>query len=64
MQERAQKQSVKGGKKGAPPAQASVPDSTAAATPDATTTTSGSSNKIRTVGPKFLQDNSTPSIPR
>jgi len=63
MQERAQKQPVKGAKKGAAPAQASVPDSTAAATPDATT--SGSSSKqIRTVGPKFLQDNSTPSVPR
>jgi hypothetical protein len=63
MQQRAQ-QPVKGAKKGAPPAQANVPDSTAAAaTPDAPT--SGSSNKqIRTVGPKFLQDNSTPSIPR
>ncbi len=62
MQQRAQ-QPVKG-KKGAPPAQASVPDSTAAA-PDTTPTTSGSSSKqIRTVGPKFLQDNSTPSIPR
>jgi hypothetical protein len=60
MQERAQKQPVKGAKKGAPPAQASAPD---AAAPD--TTTSGSSSKqIRTVGPKFLQDNSTPSIPR
>jgi hypothetical protein len=62
MQQRAQ-QPVKG-KKGASPAQASVPDSTAAA-PDTTPTTSGSSSKqIRTVGPKFLQDNSTPSIPR
>jgi Protein of unknown function (DUF2865) len=61
MQQRGQQQPAKG-KKGAAPAQASVPDSTAA-TPDGTT--SASSNKqIRTVGPKFLQDNSTPSVPR
>ena len=61
MQQRGQQQPAKG-KKGTAPAQASVPDSTAA-TPDATT--SASSNKqIRTVGPKFLQDNSTPSVPR
>jgi hypothetical protein len=63
MQERGQKQPAKGAKKGAAPTQASAPDSTAAAAPD--TTTSASSNKqIRTVGPKFLQDNSTPSVPR
>jgi hypothetical protein len=63
MQERAQKQPAKGGKKGVPPTQASTPDSTAAAAPD--TTSGASSNKqIRTVGPKFLQDNSTPSVPR
>jgi hypothetical protein len=62
MQERAQKQPVKGAKKGASPAQASAPE-TAAAAPDATS--GASSNKqIRTVGPKFLQDNSAPSIPR
>ena len=65
MQERAQKQPVKGAKKGAPPAQASVPDTTATAPADTTTTSGSSGNKsIRTVGPKFLQDNSTPSIPR
>jgi hypothetical protein len=60
MQERAQKQPVKG-KKGAPPVQATAPETTAAAP---ATTPSSSSSKIRTVGPKFLQDNSTPSIPR
>jgi uncharacterized protein DUF2865 len=61
MQQRAQ-QPVKGAKKGATPAQASAPDTTAAA-PD--TTTSAPSNKpMRTVGPKFLQDNSAPSVPR
>ena len=61
MQQRGQQQPAKG-KKGAAPAQASAPDSTAAAAPD--TTTSASSNKqIRTVGPKFLQDNSAPSVP-
>jgi Protein of unknown function (DUF2865) len=62
MQQRGQQQPAKG-KKGAAPTQASAPDSTAAAAPD--TTTSASSNKqIRTVGPKFLQDNSSPSVPR
>ena len=61
MQQRAQ-QPVKGAKKGAAPAQASVPDTTATA-PD--TSTGASSNKpMRTVGPKFLQDNSAPSVPR
>jgi Protein of unknown function (DUF2865) len=61
MQQRGQQQPAKG-KKGAAPTQASAPDSTAAAAPD--TTTSASSNKqIRTVGPKFLQDNSAPSVP-
>jgi Protein of unknown function (DUF2865) len=61
MQQRGQ-QPAKGGKKGVAPTQASAPDSTTAAAPD--TTTSASSNKqIRTVGPKFLQDNSTPSVP-
>jgi hypothetical protein len=61
MQQRGQ-QPAKGGKKGVPPTQASTPDSTATAAPD--TTTSASSNKqIRTVGPKFLQDNSAPSVP-
>ncbi len=66
MQERAQKQPAKGAaaKKGAP-AQAGAPDTTAAAAPADTTTSGSSSNKsIRTVGPKFLQDNSAPSIPR
>jgi hypothetical protein len=62
MQQRAQQQPAKGGKKGAPPAQANAPDAAAQAS-DATA--SASANKpIRTVGPKFLQDNSTPSIPR
>jgi Protein of unknown function (DUF2865) len=61
MQQRGQ-QPAKAGKKGAGPAQASAPDSAAAAAPDATA--GASSNKqIRTVGPKFLQDNSTPSVP-
>lgn len=64
MQERAQKQPTKGGKKGAPPAQANAPaanDSTATA---ANSTTGAGDKSIRTVGPKFLQNNSTPSIPR
>jgi hypothetical protein len=66
MQQRAQQQPTKGGKKGAAPAQANAPapdDSTATAANTATSASSGNKS-IRTVGPKFLQDNSTPSIPR
>ena len=63
MQERAQKQPVKG-KKGAPPAQASSAPASDAATPTADASTSGANKPIRTVGPKFLQDNSAPSVPR
>jgi hypothetical protein len=64
MQQRAQQQKSAPGKKGAtPPAQASTPDTPAP--PANTTASSSSENKpIRTVGPKFLQDNKTPSIPR
>jgi hypothetical protein len=62
MQQRAQ-QPQKPGKKGVPPpAQAATPD---ASTPSPDATASSSDNKtIRTVGPKFLQDNKAPSIPR
>jgi hypothetical protein len=61
MQQRAQ-QPAKSAKKGAAPAQASVPasDDTAAPAADAST----GNKPIRTVGPKFLQDNSKPSVPR
>jgi len=59
MQLRAQQ--AKSGKKGAPPAQASAPDAT---TPPARATASSDDNKpIRTVGPKFLQNNAAPSVP-
>jgi hypothetical protein len=64
MQQRGQQpQKSSPGKKGAPPpAQASTPDNS---TPPADATASSSDNKpIRTVGPKFLQDNKGPSIPR
>jgi uncharacterized protein DUF2865 len=66
MQERAQKQQTKPGKKGAPPAQASAPatDNSAATAANGTTSASSGNKSIRTVGPKFLQNNSTPSIPR
>ena len=62
MQQRAQ-QPQKPSKKGVqPPAQAATPD---ASTPSPDATASSSDNKtIRTVGPKFLQDNKAPSIPR
>jgi len=63
MQQRAQQPTTKASKKGAaPPAQASTPAPDASAPTD---TASSSDNKpIRTVGPKFLQNNSTPSVPR
>jgi hypothetical protein len=64
MQQRAQQpQKSQPGKKGAtPPAQTSAPD---VSPPPAEATASSSANKpIRTVGPKFLQDNQGPSIPR
>jgi hypothetical protein len=65
MQQRAQ-QPAKSAKKGAAPAQASVPAATDdSAAPAADTSTGTNGNKpIRTVGPKFLQDNSKPSVPR
>ncbi|HLZ02030.1 MAG TPA: DUF2865 domain-containing protein [Bradyrhizobium sp.] len=62
MQQRAQQ--LPKGKKGAPtPAQAGTP-ATNPSTPPANTTASSSDKSIRTVGPKFLQDNQGPSIPR
>jgi hypothetical protein len=63
MQQRAQQQKYAPGKKGAaPPAQASTPDTPA---PPVNATASSSDDRpIRTVGPKFLQDNKGPSIPR
>jgi len=64
MQQRAQQsqRSAPGKKGAAAPAQASTPE---ASTPPADATASSSANKpIRTVGPKFLQDNQGPSIPR
>jgi Protein of unknown function (DUF2865) len=69
MQQRAQQPPpAKAGKKGAPPAaQASNPpadDATAAPPSDASTGTGSGDKPIRTVGPKFLQDNSKPSVPR
>ena len=64
MQERAQKQPAKGGKKGAPPAQASAPATNDSATTAANGTSSAGDKSIRTIGPKFLQNNSAPSIPR
>jgi hypothetical protein len=66
MQQRAQQQPAKGSKKGAPPAQpnAPAPDDSAATATAGTTSASSANKQIRTVGPKFLQDNSTPSVPR
>jgi hypothetical protein len=66
MQQRAQQQPAKGGKKGAPPAQpnAPAPDDSAATATAGTTSASSANKQIRTVGPKFLQDNSTPPVPR
>jgi hypothetical protein len=65
MQQRAQQQPAAKGKKGAPPAQASTPPAEDAAPPANTSTaTTGGDKPIRTVGPKFLQDNSKPSVPR
>jgi Protein of unknown function (DUF2865) len=66
MQQRAQQQPTKGGKKGAAPAQANAPapDDSAATAANSATSASSGNKSIRTVGPKFLQDNSTPSIPR
>ena len=66
MQQRGQQQPAKAGKKGAPPAQASAPtsDDAAATAANGTTSASSANKSIRTVGPKFLQDNSTPSVPR
>jgi len=65
MQQRAQeRQKSPPGKKGAAaPAQASTPD---ASTPSADAAASSADNNkpIRRVGPKFLQDNQGPSIPR
>lgn len=64
MQQRGQQpQKSAQGKKGAPPpAQAAAPAE--AAPPPASTTASSESKPIRTVGPKFLQDNTGPSVPR
>lgn len=64
MQQRAQ-QPAKPGKKGAAPAQATAPAADPAAPPpDATTGATAANKPIRTVGPKFLQENSSPSVPR
>jgi hypothetical protein len=64
MQQRAQQPSAKStpAKKGAtPPAQAAAPDAAPAPPAD---TASSEDKPIRTVGPKFLQENKGPSIPR
>src|SRR5262249_31066307 len=63
MQQRAQQQPAKG-KKGAPPAQANAPAPDDSAATAGSTASASSNKQIRTVGPKFLQDNSTPSVPR
>jgi len=64
MQERAQKQAAKSGKKGAAPAApAGTPAASDAQASDATSSASSANKPIRSVGPKFLQDNSKPSIP-
>jgi Protein of unknown function (DUF2865) len=65
MQQRAQQQPAKGKKGAAPVAQANTPPAEDPAQPAGTAaTTSGGDKPIRTVGPKFLQDNSKPSVPR
>jgi hypothetical protein len=61
MQQRGQ-QPAKSAKKGATPAQAGTPG--AATAPADSTASSDDSNQIRNVGPKFLQNNGSPSIPR
>jgi len=64
MQERAQKQAAKSGKKGAAlAAPAGTPAASDAQASDATSSASSANKPIRSVGPKFLQDNSKPSIP-
>jgi Protein of unknown function (DUF2865) len=62
QQQRLQQQKAAQGKKGAPPAQAAAPAE--AAPPPADATASSENKPIRTVGPKFLQDKSGPSVPR
>ena len=62
MQQRAQ-QAAKSRKGATAPAQATAPAPNAS-TPPADKTASPSNKPIRTVGPKFLQDNQGPSIPR
>jgi hypothetical protein len=67
MQQRAaQVQKSAGTKKSAtPPAQPSAPNAAAAAPADTNASSTSADNKaIRSVGPKFLQDNQVPSIPR
>ena len=64
MQERAQKQQTKPGKKGAPAAQASAPAAADTQASDAASSASSANKGIRNVGPKFLQNNASPSIPR
>ncbi|MBV8925730.1 MAG: DUF2865 domain-containing protein [Bradyrhizobium sp.] len=67
MQQRAQQQPpAKPAKKGAPPTQATAPasDDSAAPAADASTSGTAANRPIRTVGPRFLQENSTPSVPR
>jgi hypothetical protein len=60
MQQRSQQPATKSAKKGAAP-QASAP----APAPAASAASDASQNKpIRTVGPKFLQENQGPSVPR
>jgi len=65
MQQRSQQQPAsKSGKKGAAP-QASTPAAEPAPAPTTSAASDNQQNKsIRTVGPKFLQENQGPSVPR
>ena len=67
MQQRAQQPPAKStpARKGAtPPGQAAAPTPDAAPAPPADATASSEDKPIRTVGPKFLQENKGPSVPR
>jgi hypothetical protein len=59
MQQRGQQQPAKSAKKGATPPQAATPN----ASPAPADSTASSDGSIRNVGPKFLQNNSAPSVP-
>jgi hypothetical protein len=64
LQQQQKAEKAAAGKKGAaPPVQAAAPAETPPPPADSTTSP-GQDKPIRTVGPKFLQDKSSPSVPR